>query len=258
MAEKYGIKVAQEGFSADSAADYQLLFTSEWPLLKIEKQGSITIADKTQDVTIATHDLGYAPMFLVYAASGVNADGTQARLLTGPPILVNDSELKWFGNYYSQAAGSITLYYYIFRYPLTQNFTSDIISQSASSPDSGGDQGLKMVQLGKDTRSADLRDYVVHTNARNLQLHKTISKSETGIGWSDTLIHGLDYEPFFLFYFKDIYGYGSEVTLNYWQLLGAGDQEIKGYADVDYIRLTAIPEGDIFVAIFKDPFALTE
>lgn len=259
MAERSGIKVAQKEYSADSAADYQMLFTSEWPLLKIEKQGSVTIADKTQDVTITTHDLGYAPMFLVYAIGGIFGDhGTNAELLTGPPVRINDSTLKWFGAYDSQGAGSITLYYYIFRYPLTTNFNGELLSATAASKESGGDQGLKMVQTGKDTASSDLRNYVVHTDARNLQIHKSFNKNQAAENWTENVAHGLTYEPFFLFYLKDVYGYGGGTILNYWQLIGAGDQETKAYGDTSYIRCASVPKGEMFLAIFKDPFSLTE
>jgi len=259
MADKFGIRVAQKEYSADNAADYQLLFTSEWPLLKIEKQGSVTIADKSQDVTIATHDLGYAPMFLVYAVGGLFGDmGTNTVLLTGYPARISATDLKWFGSYDGVSSGAITIYYYIFRYPMTQNYTADILSQSAASPESGGDQGFKMAMDGKTAKSTDLRDFVVHTDARNLQIQKSFNKLFTGTGWTENIPHGLTYEPFFLFYMKDTYGYGGGTILNYWELVGAGDQERKAYADTSYVRCTAIPKGEIFVAIFKDPYALAE
>jgi len=258
MPETYGIKVSPKGFDVDTASDQQLLFTSAWPLLKIEKQGSFVVTDKTKDVVIATHDLGYTPMFMVYSSEGVNGDASQTRLQTGPPIGASETDLKWFGNYYSQPAGAVTLYYYIFKYNMTTNFDALTFNELDSKQIIDQNYGIKITKPGKNYSSTDLRDFVVHSDARSLQIQKTYHKTEASGPWDEIIPHGLNYEPFFLWYQKDTYTYGGGVHTNYWELIGASDQERYGWADAVNINLGSLSKGDLFVIIFKDPFALTE
>lgn len=250
-----GTKTSLKGYDVISCADHELLFSSSWPLLKIEKQGSFEITDKTQDVTITTHDLGYPPMFLAYASYGVNATDDQTRLLT-TPVMVSDTTLKWFGDYYSEGAGAITVYYYIFRYNMTENFTSPVVNTESSTPATTSNYGFKIAKDGASTESSDLRDYVVHSGARSLQIHKTWYENKESEGWLQSITHGLPYEPFFLFYLKNTYtGYA---TTGYWKLMDARSQEVGASADTSTVNLVSIPKGEAFVAIFKDPFSLEQ
>jgi hypothetical protein len=253
----YGIKASQKGYDVKTCADYELLFSAGWPLLKIEKQGSFTVNDKTANVQITTHDLGYAPMFMIFSPEGVNGASTQSRFQT-LPVMASATDLKWFGAYWSEPAGSVTLYYYIFRYPLTTNFTANTLHDEATSKVLVDDYGVKISKSGSDVDSTDMRDFVIHSSCRSLQVHKSFYKAETAGSWSETITHDLTYEPFFLFYLKDVYGYGDGATLNYWQMIDARAQEEYGYADTTSVYVGAIPKGDISVIIFKDPFSLEE
>lgn len=253
---EFGMKVSLKGFDVLTAADYQLLFTTAWPLLKIEKQGSFTVSDMTTDTVITTHDLGYAPMFMVYATGLYAANSVS--LLTGPPVSIDANDLTWFGDYQSWYAGSITLYYYIFRYDMTTNFDADIFNQVEAAGSVDQDYGIKITKAGKDYSSTDLRDFVLHSDARSLQIQKSYHKVEAAAPWSEVVAHGLSYSPFFLWYQKDIYTYGGGVHTNYWELIGASDQERTGYVDDTLVYLSSLATGDLFFVVFKDPFILTE
>jgi len=251
----WGAKVSIKGIPVETAADHQLLFNSSWPLLKIHKQGSATITDTTKDVVITTHDLGYEPMFLVYAPSGVNATSSQSRLIT-VPALINDTDLMWFGDYYSEPAGSIDVYYYIFRYDMTTNFTSGTVGITSATANVADDYGFKISKEGKDTSSTDGKDFVIHSSYRSPQIHKTFYKNQTSEGWSEEILHGLTYEPYFLFYTKN--NYAGLATTGYWGLIDSRAQEQYGYIGESAVRVGAIPKGEMFVCIFKDPFSLEE
>lgn len=258
MAEDYGIKASLKGYDIDLAADHQLLFTSLWPLLKIETQGSYTVTDKTQDIQITTHSLGYPPMFIVFAPLGVNVDSNQNRLqpdFPTCPVMISTTDLVWFGNYSSQGAGSVTLYYYIFRYNMTTDYTASIINTTEASQTIDQNYGVKISKSGSDITSSDLRNFVVHPNARSLQIQKTVHEEEASAPWNETINHALGYEPFFLWYQKTI---SAGATQNYWQIVGARDQERGGYADTSNVYLNSLATGDYFICIFKDPFTLEE
>lgn len=241
-----GIKASQKGYNVRTCADHELLFSSGWPLLKIEKQGSITIADKTQDIDIYTHNLGYVPMFFGYKVSGSTSylDASIYYLSS------TSTKLRWLGARKNAGAGSITIYYYIYRYDMTTNFTAPILHQTPTTPTVIDDYGIKISKEGSDTDSADLRDYVVHSSARNLQIHKTVAFTESSIGWSRTITHGLGYEPLFLLYFSDVSGGMG--------LIFEADQEFISNATSTNVVVGGIPTGDGFVCIFKDPFDLEE
>lgn len=70
MAKNHVLKISKKGFDVKTAKDNQLLFNSDYPMLKIAKQGhgavTCTVANPVQTVEIY-HNLGYIPMYFVVA-----------------------------------------------------------------------------------------------------------------------------------------------------------------------------------------------
>jgi len=65
----WGFKIAETSNDVKTCEDNKLIFTSKYPALKIQSSGSGTI--ETTDVTgwtetIAEHNLGYRPFFIVW------------------------------------------------------------------------------------------------------------------------------------------------------------------------------------------------
>lgn len=205
----WGMKASQLGYDVTTAADYQLLYSSQWPLLKIESQGTVTINDLGADQVIYTHNLGYAPMFWIFDVSGSN--GGYAGNFT-PAVLpesfgVNGTELKYFSNFVG--SGSHTIRYYIFRLDLDTAFTAPTINLSPGSATILDNYGIKIAGPGKDVGSTDYRDFVVHSNTRSPMVHKVQAQTITGSdnsfyspGYSATFTHDMGYNPLFFAFVK--------------------------------------------------------
>jgi hypothetical protein len=248
----WGMKVSQEGYDVKTCADYQLLFSSAWPLFKIAAQGSFTIGDTTLDTTIATHNLGYVPFFIILKNSSnrISLDNNNYF------VAMNGTDLKWqgatrsaFSGNYSEATYSG--YYYIFRYNIQTAFTAPILSSTSASPGASGNYGIKVTKAGASIVSTDYRDYVIHSATRSPMIHKTGFGTFTLIGSSVVVTHSLTYEPLYFIFFNS-----DDHSDNRWQLalLSGGDFGIE-MTDTT-LTFTALPTGDYAYVILKDPFGL--
>jgi len=246
----YGIKASQKGYDVKTCADYELLFSAGWPLVKIEAQGSKTISDKGADEVIYNHNLGYNPLFLVFDTSSVANNNL---LLTDSPLSplgVTDTNLTWFGTQGAGLSGSITLYYYVFRYDLLTNFTANTLHSESTSQVAIDDYGIKISKSGSDIDSTDMRDFVIHSSCRSLQIHQSAYATKSA-NWTHSISHDLGYEPMFWFYWYD-------AVSGYYGMVDAQNQEVKGTASSTAIGLSGIPAGTLSCLIFKDPWDLEE
>jgi hypothetical protein len=246
----YGIKGSQKGFDVRTCADHELLFSAGWPLVKIEAQGSVVITDKGADQVIYNHNLNYNPLFLVYDTSSVANNNL---LLTDSPLSpfgVTTTDLKWFGTQGAGLSGSVTLYYYVFRYDLLTNFTADSLHTDSTGQVPIDDYGIKISKSGQDISSTDYRDFVIHSNCRSLQIHKS-EYAVKSANWTHSVSHTLGYEPMFWFYWYD-------AVSGYYGMVDAQNQEVKGNADTNSIDMVGVPAGTLSCLIFKDPWSLNE
>ncbi len=241
-----GVKTSLKGYDVNTCADYELLFSSSWPVLKIEAQGTYTINDASIDQDIYTHNLGYVPMFFGYEVSG----NTSYLNIKNTYFSATSTKLRWLGGTEGHPAGSITMCYYIYRYSMSTNFTANSIKTSSTSKNVINDCGVKISKDGKNITSTESRDFVLHSSYRTLQIHKTVAFTESSTGWGRTISHYLGYEPLFLFYFESLPG--NMV------LIPEAHQEFLTNADATNVEVGGIPTGNGFVCIFKDPWSLEE
>lgn len=253
----FGLKIAQKGFDAKTCADYQLAFSSAWPLLKIHDTGTFTIPDATLDVTIATHSLGYVPLFWVF----INAPyvdgayyGANVSRIAEPGVnqfaAMNATDLKWQGATRGAAAGVITGRYYIFRYDNQTTFTAPIITSSTASTASiVNDFGFKVAKQGKSITSTDLRDYVVHSGTRSPMVHMTGHGTFAGPS-STTVTHSLTYLPMYFTWAK-INAFGD----SRWQMVASAD-DASVSATTTQITFALPYACDYSYLIMKDPLLL--
>jgi hypothetical protein len=243
-----GIKLSQKGYNVDTAADYQLAFSSEWPLLKIEAQGSFTISNGSVNQTIVTHSLGYNPMFWVTDTSETGRSYSVGRASSAK---INATELAWRGADDGKPSTPVSGYYYIFRYNMRTNFTAEIIETVAAPRTIDGNFGLKVSKPNKDVKSTDLRDFVVTPECLSPQIHKTQFGDFTGPVFQETITHNLGYYPIYFFYIKDSTGY--------YKMISALDQQAVATATTTTVTVSGVSTpGSWFVAIFKDPYYYTE
>jgi len=249
----YGIKVSQKGYGVEDE-DYHQVFVSSFPTLKIHQMGSTTISNSTLDVTLATHSLAYNPVFWVFAD---REDPTQSAAnwrLASPGasqyIATSTQNLKWLGSSRGAPAGSINLYYYIFRYDLTTSYTATQISTVAGSKAAVDDYGIKVSRAGKDISSTDFRDFVIHSNTRSPIIHKTGTGTFGAGGGNVTIAHNLGYPPMFFFY-GQIDSWGDS---RYQMIACASDS----YATADNTNLVFYAPYQMTYAyiIFADPMLL--
>lgn len=242
----FGIKVSQKGFDVKSCADYELLFSSKWATWKIAEVGTVVIADATQDVVISTHSFGFAPAYYVYVLSGGQSQTSEVAYYVGS----STTELKWLGATLSAPAGSHTLKYFIFRYDLATVFTAPLNFGTGTTPNIGGDYGLKASYPGKDISSTDGRDFVTHSSYRGLQIYRTRVYTSGGL-LSASFMHYLGYDPLIFAYFKP-------TASNYYRLVQAGDQDVKAWSDDTWVYLASTAGGTTSCIVFNDPYNLTE
>ena len=250
----YGSKASQRGYNVQTCGDSQLLYSSEWPLLMINESGSKVISNATTDITISTHGLGYVPVYLVFDNSGYGSETAGNSVLISPGVSqwvgVNSTALKWLGSTRSAGAGSLTIYYYIFRYNMATSFTAANITTARESAGATADYGIKTTKAGKDISSTDYRDFGLHTNTRSPLVHKTGTFSLGAGGGTQNVTHNLGHEPmFYIFGNLTIYGDG------YYQLMATAD-DCKATATTTSITFNSPYQGDFFYIIFKDPILL--
>lgn len=194
----FGVKVSLPGYSVETAADSDLYFSSDWPIMKIDESLSSTysLAEGVNSLTF-THNLGYPPFTMVFS----NSLG-----YLGPAGSVNST------------TGTLTTgnadvgHYYVFRNPLNQNFQAPQLN--LSEPPVGTtneDFGIKFSKPGRDASSTDLRDFTIHSGTRSLMVYATVYQPITALtDQGFTAEYGLDYtntlpyDPvFFAFYSSD-------------------------------------------------------
>lgn len=247
----FGIKVSQIGHDVQGAADFELLFSSGWPLLKIIAEIDVTItSDVTQ--TLYTHNLGYPPaFFLSDYSTGFSQSNTA---LNTANIGVNTTELKYFSGGFNTFP--LTIHGYIFALDLTSNYLAPVVSSNpVRATTDAGDWGVKITKRGKDVSSKDYRDFTVHSGTQSPMIHQIVSTLGTSSnpGYTGSAIvsnHNLGYLPLF-------FSYVSNPALNngYYAFTGNYTQSLPrvfGNTTFTQIELTSTAIGCLVV--FKDPF----
>ncbi len=132
---------------------------------------------------------------------------------------------------------------------MSVNFTAPILTNPPSIPETIDNYIFAITKAGKDVSSTDLRDFVVHSSARSMQIHSVNYFEKNSINWTEIIHHNLGYDAFFLFYAAS----GQD-----WFLITSGNTNIKGYSlDNNRVQIGASFTGKFSCIIFKDPYSLT-
>lgn len=72
MSGDWGLKIAQTGYDVKTCPDNKLVYSSEYPQLKIHSSGSgsHTFTNYEGYITLSTHNLGYRPFFAIWVDKG--------------------------------------------------------------------------------------------------------------------------------------------------------------------------------------------
>lgn len=249
----YIAKGTPSGYDVKTAADYLQSFNSSWSLLKIEHHGSATITLNSTPQNVYSHNLGY-PCAYVIIRNGV--------VVASPPgIGVDESILGYDGNF--AVGGSYSFYFYVFRLPLNQSFTSPNISTSDNRAALNSEYKLKVSLPGKSVHSNDLRDFAVHSGSRSLMLHQVSPVTLTGSpgSYARSISHGLGYTPTAFCYMK--FGSGlSGYNPSYFYSINGPQGVQDAYFTVDSTNMVvsevsafSTSPADATAVFLKDPFS---
>lgn len=267
------IKLAQPGYDARTASDENLIFNSNWPLLKIYQQGKVTITGAEFDKThlLAKHDLPFNPFF-IYTSNGnwndlitnlgPNKERAEFQGVAVQYIGINQEGL-WYVNALDTPqgiTGSVEIYYYIFAFSLGVTGGNPYIAPSVkvgsqSAAAGGGKTVFKLAKEGKDTSSRNLEDYVVHSDARSPLLHSkyyvlTVQDPANYAGYGYVFNHNLGYTPMFFAFVQGIGDYSNMFVPLY---TTSGGDNLFRVDDQKIIYARSIQQV-LSVVILKDPF----
>lgn len=189
----YGLKVSRQGYDVNSASDRQLAFSSEWPLLPIEAEGTFTIENgETYDEVIYTHNLGYEPVFYVW-------EENDSKLYPGGKLYVYNFYVTTTALHINDSTFTdSTIHWKIFRRPLKTNYDSGTLISTDTTEEDSADYGIKVSLPGKGVSSTDKRDFGVRSDVRQFMIH--MSGYDEDI-YEKTITHNLGYRPMYWLYF---------------------------------------------------------
>ena len=194
MAKIYGAKVSRKGFDVNTASDKQLAFSSQWPLLPIDAEGTkVVTKDTPYDESLYTHGLGYVPVFMYWYEVGGKRYPISDFLYFN--IWADDTELYIDD---TPLTSSGTIHWQIYRRPMLTEYDSGNITSTDATETDSGDYGIIVSLPGKDVSSTDMRDFSIRSDMRQLMVHKTGYFDDSSNGAEIT--HNLGYKPMYWFY----------------------------------------------------------
>lgn len=237
----FGVKIVESGVSVDTAADYQVVLSSDWPILKIAK--IVPVNNPTPGALIYNHNLGYHPAFLPYA-DGLppNANGqTAVTNLYFSNFYVDQNNL-----YYDPFASTINKgFVIIFEYDVVntvfQAVTSQIPGLQNSTPSS---EGLVVAAANSNIDTINPSNLQLTTNDRPMQVNSSGAATQSGT-IPFTVNHGLGYTPVFLLYQL----FGSNLYMG--EAIVTATLNSLSFRGVQ----APFPLGSTFYLILKDAFA---
>lgn len=257
------VKLAQPGFDVRTAGDESLIYSSEWPILKITHHGRATFTNFANNQTIINHNLGYVPFFMFFANNRINDWNNNPPYIVherseyfGPPGVFNvgadENRLIFFHDSPSDT-GTIEFYYYIFALNLLEDFIAPSFRVGGQPSGGSGGTAFKLALPNKETDSGDLRDFAVHSDARSLMVHSVQSKKPTvinAVSEKSVFQHGLGYKPMVFVFHK-----GPDATKAVASSFDGTTGTTVTNEDVTVLGdLLTFPERRDIVVILKDPF----
>lgn len=204
MNDGSGIKIALPGYDARSAPDYDLSFSSNWPMEQIAKTFSHTItsadfitADPSIFISTATLTFTHNLNFFAFADVWVygydtNFGGTVAYRLNsqnGYQFYMGKISVKIPTAYSPGTVGdSSTVYYFnvgdtisikVYSFDFSKPFEYTAISPPVGASEYDPHVGIKIVRPGRDINSTDLRDFIFHSKGSAPQI-LTVQTLENG------------------------------------------------------------------------------
>jgi len=151
-----GIIITQPGISVETAADYQMIFNSNWPSLQIAYEDVVSITSGSS--VASNHDLGIYPLTMVWKLiNGIS----QGRIFNEVTF---DKD-----NVYISDSVDATITYSIKCYNLDISKSVDYALPQTAYINRPYDKtfGIKVVKNKKSIASNDMRDFILHSRCQS-------------------------------------------------------------------------------------------
>lgn len=100
MSQDFGVKLALPGSDVATAADYQLLFNSSWPNIKIAANPTVQIVSEAalsaNNFIIYNHNLGFIPPVIPYSGFPTTAEIGELNVGEGGAVVSVDNQNVYF------------------------------------------------------------------------------------------------------------------------------------------------------------------
>jgi len=241
----YGTKVSRAGYDVNVASDKQLAFSSEWPILPIEAEGSLEMTNTTSyDQTLYTHSFGYVPIFFLWEE--YDSKLYSANHIVNYNVFATTTTLEIDDT----AIVDLTLHWKVFRKPLLTAYDAgNLISTDATERDTG-DFGILTSLPGNSVFSTDNRDFSFRSDERQLMVHMCGETGEIADSGSESISHDLGYKPIYWVYMETVDINGADT----WGLITQGNTFAIDVDNSDITFYNYIGSAETFAyVIFKDP-----
>jgi hypothetical protein len=192
-----GLKVALPGYDAQTAPDYDLSFSSNWPMLQVVKTltHTITNADiNTVDAAFPTydsgtsgtstvtfyHNLGYSAFADIWQYSPdsrfTNVVAERLNSRAGYQMYFGKNSIKVpVGSVYESSGRALipvgaTLSLKLYTFDFTQAFSYAAVLPPVGPSTYDPHVGIKIVRPGRDIKSKDLRNFIFHSKGSAPQI----------------------------------------------------------------------------------------
>lgn len=152
-----GIIITQIGIDARTAADYQMIFNSNWPSLQIAYSRNINVPSGSR-VTL-THNLKFFPFTIAWPVLNGVAQPRQNITLE-----VDKTKVYLTNPYYNQ---TVTVSVKVYNLDLLQQKDYALPTSPQVNRPYDSNYGIKVTKVGKSADSKDLRDFILHSRAQS-------------------------------------------------------------------------------------------
>ena len=171
-----GIIITQPGIDVKTAADYQMLFNSNWPSLQIAFEAVISVsAGSTGQVA---HSLNFFPLVMAWYSVGGVSMGRWYGITSFDKTnvyIANTGSSNYFGNRQTTSDVVVSIKCYNIDISVSKDYTLPLAPTYKTPYDSS--YGMKVVKNGKAITSTDLRDFILHTRAQSPAILSIIATS---------------------------------------------------------------------------------
>lgn len=158
-----GIIITQPGVSVQFAADYQMVFNSNWPSLQVAFDYTTTLSPN-QTITVK-HNLKFPPFHITtvcdlsgnFITTDVRSDYVQAK--------VNTTDLVLKASVFLNTPQIVNVK--LFNIDLTKQVDYTLPQPAILKTKYDPTYGIKVVKYGKSIGSTDLRDFILHSRAQS-------------------------------------------------------------------------------------------